>query len=73
MNQVGPNQGGNPMLSGPRGRSPAQVAQAVGIYVKAFVILVFWAVVAVAALCAGYVGLKGVWWATQVVLQAVGV
>ena len=64
MNQVNQNQQAR--------RSPLQIASAVGTYVRALIVIVFWATVAAAVLAFGFVALTGIWFAAQIILQAVG-
>ena len=56
----------------PARRSPLQVAAAIGMYVRSLVVIVFWTVVAAAILAFGFVALKAIWFASQVVLEATG-
>lgn len=53
--------------------TPAHVAGTISTYVRALVITVFWAVVGAAALAAGWVALRIIWWAGGEVLKALGV
>ena len=62
----------NPNQNQPNRRSPQQIATAVGVHVCALVRIVFWAVIAVAILAFGFVALTAIWFAAQIILQAVG-
>jgi len=62
-----------PFSDSPHRVTPAHVASTIATYVRAMVILVFWGVVGAAALCAGWVAFRIIWWAGSGVLKALGV
>lgn len=57
----------------PQRRSPIRVAALVGEYVRGALTLMCWILVGSAGAAAFYVGLRAIWWATQLVLRALGV
>lgn len=66
------NQQSNPQ-AGPPKRSPRWYACVVGDYVRALVVLVFWLVIGAVGLAAAYIGIRGILWAAELVLDALGV
>ena len=67
-----PNQ--MPGLPGPPQRlNPADAARRFGDLVKALVVIVTWFVIGIAALAAGYVGLRAIWWAVDLAKNALGI
>ena len=66
------NQQQNLPYRGPK-LTPGEIVALVGMYVRAFVVLVFWIVSAAAATGAGYVALRALWWAAREVTRAIGI
>ena len=52
--------------------TPQEVANAIANYVRAFVHLAFWAVVAAATAGAAYIGIQAVLWFVQMASNALG-
>jgi hypothetical protein len=67
-----PNSPAGPANTGSRWDS-ARLAAAVSLHVKSLVVTLFWGVVGFAALAAGYVAFRGILWAAQEILRALGV
>ncbi len=65
-----------PLNQGPvlpqKPRTPSRLAGMIGEYVKAFVRIVFWAVIAVVVGGLAFIAIKAVIFAVQLVLEAVG-
>ena len=59
-------------LGGQPPRNPERLAMALGHYILAFVRITFWVVVGSATCAAGYVALRIIWVAAQLVLLALG-
>lgn len=57
----------------PQPRPPIRLAAAVGEYVRGALTLMLWILVGSAGVAAFYVGLRAIWWAAQLVLEALGV
>jgi len=63
----------DPLVQVPQPRmTPLEFARALGEYVKGFVVFIGYGLLAVAGLAAGYVGLRAIWWAVQMILQTSG-
>ena len=45
--------------------APAQIARVVGLYVRAFVVIVFWAVVGAVSVAGGFIALRAIFWAVE--------
>ena len=56
-----------------RSNLPKSIAGQFACYVKAGIGLLVWSVIAVAALAAGYVSVRGIWAAVKMILTALGV
>ena len=71
MPPSGPEAGQPPVSR--KNNVPQQIARQFSSYVKAGIQLLAWSVVAVASLAAGYVAVRGIWSAVQMILVALGV
>ena len=71
MSQM-PNQQMPQYPNQPPGRGPRKIAALIGQFVAALVKSVFWIVIGVAVLASGFVALRAIWWAVNVLLEAVG-
>jgi len=67
------NQPHQPVVTTPPPPSgPKRYAQLVGDYVKTAIIVVFWALVLLAALAGAFIGCRAMYWAVTQVLKAMG-
>jgi hypothetical protein len=56
---------------GPR-RTPAEIAALVRLYVRSFIVIVYWVILGLIAAAGGAVVLAGAWWALRQIRSALG-
>jgi hypothetical protein len=75
MSQI-PSNSSNPpgLFPPPRGRfDPGQAACVIASYIRAMILIVLWAVAGTAALAAGFVAVRAIWFAVSKAVAALGI
>ena len=70
----GNSQNQPPLFSSPHGRfNPGHVASAIAAYIRALIVLVFWAVTGIAAIAVGFLAVRAIWFSVNKVVTALGI
>jgi hypothetical protein len=62
-----------PIPSAPKPQGPARLAELIGVYVRALVVVLFWLIAGTVALAVAFLAVRLIWFALQTFSKALGI